>query len=388
MPGEAPEAHAQAVNGGTGCGGAAGANAAGAGASSSAQFAAANADEREQQITESATASMKDAGAPRRVVKFLGIVVAAHELDHDGYTLKRPVGGTGSCSNDAISVNRTGAFDEDGASISGLLEFDLTQAFNLSPASLFRIGGGIGATSINTNIDRLTIQGGLADPDIFLSGGSIDEDNVQLDAYALYAYQRTYFLGLISGTFGEADFSSDAVGNNPAGNTILAATGSTDVRSFTLSGRVGHVIRLSNRSALDVSGGLRYYDRTADAFQQTRTDGSAGARYGESNTEEFTGLLKAKLSTSLPIMNAIATPYLTAGLRHRFTFDSTVSITQPGLATANYDFDSDDTFWQVGGGLQIVGTGEAVTLQIQGDYEASDDSEKLGGQLQFIVKLN
>ena len=124
---------------------------------------------------------------------------------------------------------------------------------------------------------------------------------------------------------------------------------------------------------------------TRDGFTDSR-----GATFSDANTDEFAGKAEVKLVYQMLEGSTMVSPYVKAGVKHRFEYDSSFVINDP-----DFDFDpnrfvltSDDTFWRAGGGLGFSLNNGNVTGVIDGTYQASGDSKEIIGRAQLVFKLN
>ena len=339
-----------------------------------------------------------------------GVAGSASTLKHDGYRLKTPVAQT-DCTGTAIApITRLQGFETNTWSASGVGEIDVSRQFGLPPTSLLKLGMGVGGKWLET-----TYRGGIRTPSSFsptvgvnAGGGKIEEDGIQLDFYSLLTSGTSYVVVATSMGFGDsnvrnASFTGLEFVGAPGGATRVATfgggTGKTDYRDYTVQAVIGNVFTLGThgnaRTLLDLSGGLLYARYERDSFAD-----SAGVRFGDASTSEFAGKLEAKLAYQMAFGGDSITPYLKAGVKHRFSYDSDSSVFNPttGLCavttagrcdfSASFDVKSDNTFWRAGGGLGFTMAGGKTTGVIEVMHQGSGDSNETIGKGQLIFRLN
>ncbi len=370
------------------------------------------------QIQEETLAKAKANAGLSAIPTYGGVSVSGSRLKHDGYRLKTPVQQVDCTQVPIQPINELLPFETNTVVVSGLGELDLTEQFGLPSTHLFRVGAAIGGKWLRTKY-----SGNIFTPSSFsqtigvnAGSGKLEESGVQIDLYSLLARNTAYLITAVSLGFGDSDVTNPTfsglrftapIGTPGANSGVETAVfgggrGSTDYRDVSVSGVVGNVFTLAQRDSrrflLDLSGGLLYSSYRRDDF----TD-SAGVRYSDAETDEFSGKIEMKLAVEMLHGNDVITPFIRAGVKHRFDFDSSVTVFNPttGLCqdaagnvsatacdfTATYNLKSDNTFWRIGGGVGAslhAGTHQGA---FEVYYEGSGDSREVVGKAQYIIKL-
>lgn len=340
------------------------------------------------------------------VPTFAGVSISASWVDHDGFKLKRPVQQQDCASAPIAPINQLLPFESTTFSASGLVEWDLTKRLGLSDSHLFKLGVAIGGKGLDTKYSGLIRTPSAGNPNIGVNvaNGNLSEDGVQIDLYSLIAKGPTYFIFASSLGLGESKIKNATF--TGALGLFGGGRGETDYSDYAASGVLGHVFTIgthgTSRVLLDLSGGLLYANYDREGFTDT-----AGVRFSDAETAEFSGKLEAKLALAHVVGDHTLTPYLKLGVKHRFDFDSNVTVTNPGTGvcvvppppgnlvvpcpipfTATYDLTSDNTFWRIGGGFAMSFKGDQQTGVFEIYHDGSGDSSEIGGRAQYVVKLN
>ena len=315
-----------------------------------------------------------------------GVGASASHLKHDGFRLRTP-----QSQSDCAPVPplaQTVPFRTDTFSVGGIGEADLTRSLGLTGNQTFRMGAAVNWKSLDTKtadiVTALPFNTGAA---------HIREDGVQVDLYALATWGTTY--GLLAGSLGRGDSELTNTSTSLLAPTrVVLGSGNTNYHDRAISGTVGHVFTLSQSTEgnvlADFSVGLAYTSFTRNGFIDT-----VGATFSDTNVNEFAGKIEVKLAYQMMQGMTVVTPYVKTGIKQRFSYDNTLSVRDnlvPGGAavppvTINYDLQSDDTFWRVGGGLAASFNGGAQTGVVELMYQRSGDSNELIAKGQLLIKL-
>ncbi len=262
---------------------------------------------------------------------------------------------------------------------------NLSSALGLASDTNLMVGGFAGWAGVGTDFNSNAALRQLGINRV----GEASNSSFMGGVFGAYVVGSTYAVFIASGDVGETETANFATGG----------TGTYDTSGYVVSGALGTVLTLStsggglkdagpqNAVKLDVRGALTYSDHEGDEF----TD-SAGVNFGESETEIFSGSASLKLFLEQYSGNVLNRPYIQVGVKHRFEFDSTLTLpaqtfggTQ--IATTSIDFDDDETFFNVEVGNELI-SGDGYKLNISGYYEGSDDTDTYGGRLGIGFDLN
>ncbi|MGI9385013.1 MAG: autotransporter outer membrane beta-barrel domain-containing protein [Methyloligellaceae bacterium] len=277
-------------------------------------------------------------------------------------------------------------FEEDEVTVLANVGIDLTKHLNMNPNRTWKVGVFAGYDNIEVDMGTTPfVQNTLG----LASVGSGENDSFIVGGYSLMTWKNLYMLSILSGNWGETDVN----------NAVLASTGSYDTDGFASGTAIGAVLTLRpgghggmkdgpsgvNPIKLDVRAGYSYSHHEGDGF----TD-SVGFRTGDSEVEQLDGSFSATLFTEIPKGDAVWKPYVKGGVKHRFDYDNTIDLPAQTIANTAFnaqtiDFDDDDTFWNVEGGLVIARSRTKFNASVY--YQGSDDVDTVGGRLGLTFQL-
>ena len=327
---------------------------------------------------------------------YMGVNGTVTWLEHDGYRLKQPVQQV-DCAGLAIApITQLQPFKTTTVTGSVFGELDLTRSMG-GGASAFKIGGGVGGKQLETRYRGFTRTLSVGDPTLGVNvgNGDVDEEGIQLDLYTLLAYGQSYFITALSYGVGSTDVRNQSF-RGPGGTVVGGGFGGSDYQDFVVSTTLGQVFTLARTSSgvvkFDLSGALLYSNYDRDGFRD-----STGIRFTSATTSDFSGKIDATLAYDMAAGGGTVTPFLRAGVRHRFHFDSSVGVFNPQTGVcgvANCDFPatfkltSDDTFWRLGTGIGATFNGGMQSGVVELFFEGSGDSNQIGARAQFITKVH
>ena len=261
------------------------------------------------------------------------------------------------------------SFDVDECSGVASGAYDLTKSFGLPSNRTFKIGGFVGGQATNVDLD---------------GGGNGDNDSFFVGYYSLYTLNTFYLLSIGAFDTGQSDLSgATGVGN-----------GDYDTDGFVAGGAVGNVFTLFGSGTpgrgttfkADVRGGLSWSEHDGDSF----TTGE-GIRFGTSTFDVFSGSGSVTLFLERPLPSgAISKPYVKLGVKQWFDFENEVRIPAQNNFISSpkqvVHFSEDETFWNVEAGY--LREMKKTSFQSSVFYDASGDTETVGGRIGMVFKLN
>ncbi|MCA0012043.1 autotransporter [Mesorhizobium sp. B292B1B] len=179
--------------------------------------------------------------------------------------------------------------------------------------------------------------------------------------YALFRMDYNYALVSASGFFGGSDVT----------NGVLGTTGSYDTRGYAVTGSVGHIFTLGERTRFDLRGGLLGVSFRGDPY----TD-SGGNEFGKSQLSFGAIKLEPGIYGDYTLSNGMVfSPYARGELQQRFDYKNTTEI-----GTRKIDFDDADFSMALTAGFNLK-ISELTTVNGEVRGKASSDSSTIGAKL-------
>lgn len=265
--------------------------------------------------------------------------------EHDGYDISSGIfGGTGP------------SFGANDFSAAISLDFNAAKHFQFDKQYGLNLGLFAGYASTDVGLDPFQ---GFAD-----MGGGTNRSGM-FGAYALFRKEFNY--ALVS--------ASAFLGNTDVENGALATTGSYDTQGYAVTGSVGHIFMLGDRTRLDLRGGLLGVTFTGDSY----TD-SGGNEFGKSKISFGAVQFAPGVYGDFQVGDGkVFSPYARLELQQRFNARNTAEID-----TRTVNFDDADFSAALSGGFNLKMTG-ATTLSGEVRGKWSSDSSTIGAKLGLKV---
>ncbi|PBC19022.1 autotransporter [Mesorhizobium sp. WSM4311] len=265
--------------------------------------------------------------------------------EHDGYDVS-----DGGFSG----VGPTFGADDFSAAIS--LDFNAAKHFGFDTKYGLNLGLFAGYASTDVGLDPF--QG-------FVDIGGGRNRSGMFGGYALF--RQDYNYALVS--------ASAFIGNTDVSNGVLDTTGSYDTQGYAVTGSVGHIFRLGDRTRFDLRGGLLGVTFKGDSY----TD-SGGNEFGQSRISFGAVQFAPGIYGDFKLENAMVfSPYARLELQQRFGAKNTTEID-----TRKVNFDDADFSAALSTGFNLKMT-EATTLNGEVRGKWSTDSSTLGAKLGLKV---
>ena len=141
-----------------------------------------------------------------------------------------------------------------------------------------------------------------------------------------------------------------------------------------------------------------YSDYERDGFTDT-----ANVTYSDATTRTFAGVAAVTIAVPMTQYGWQYSPFLKGAVKHRFDFDSKVTVSNPttGLCavpdgsggfdcstTQTYNLDSDDTSFRVGAGFTGDSDSGRTSSAFELFYGGAGDFNEFGGRAQLLYRLN
>lgn len=265
--------------------------------------------------------------------------------EHDGYTIS---GG---------GLNGPGPrFDANDFSAAISLDFNAAKHFQFDNEYGLNIGVFAGYASTDVNLGAF---GG------FDAIGEGTNKAGMFGGYALLRKDYNYALVSASGFFGGSDVT----------NGVLGTTGSYDTEGYAVTGSVGHIFTLGERTRFDLRGGLLGVSFRGDPF----TD-SGGNQFGKSRLSFGAFKLEPGIYGDYKLSNGMVfSPYARAELQQRFSYKNTTEID-----TRTISFDDADFSAALSAGFNLK-VSELTTVNGEVRGKVSSDSSTIGAKLGLKV---
>lgn len=265
--------------------------------------------------------------------------------EHDGYTIS---GG---------GLNGPGpSFDANDFSAAISLDFNAAKHFQFDNEYGLNIGifAGYASTDVNLGAFRGFDAIGEGTNKAGMFGG-----------YALLRKDANYALVSASGFFGGSDVT----------NGVLGTTGSYDTEGYAVTGSVGHIFTLGERTRFDLRGGLLGVSFRGDSF----TD-SGGNQFGKSRLSFGAFKIEPGIYGDYKLSNGMVfSPYARAELQQRFGYKNTTEID-----TRTISFDDADFSAALSAGFNLK-VSELTTVNGEVRGKVSSDSSTMGAKLGLKV---
>ncbi|TPI52070.1 MULTISPECIES: autotransporter [unclassified Mesorhizobium] len=261
--------------------------------------------------------------------------------EHDGYNIS---GG---------GLNGPGpSFDANDFSAAISLDFNAAKHFQFDNEYGLNIGVFAGYASTDVNLGA------------FQGFDAIGEGNNKAGLFGGYALLRkdyNYALVSASGFFGRSDVM----------NGVLDTTGSYDTEGYAVTGSVGHIFALGERTRFDLRGGLLGVSFRGDPY----TD-SGGNQFGKSRLSFGAIKFEPGIYGDYTLSNGMVfSPYARGELQQRFGYKNTTEIGTRTIAFDDADF---SVALSTGFNLKVS---ELTTVNGEVRGKASSDSSTIGAKL-------
>lgn len=225
------------------------------------------------------------------------------KVEHDGFNVSTAgVSGAGP------------SFDATDSSMAISLDFNAAKHYEFDDQYGLNIGLFAGYAS--TDVGLGAFQG-------FDHVGDGDNKSAMFGGYALFRTGLNYALVSASGYIGGTDVT----------NGVAGSTGSYDTQGYAVTASAGHIYALSDRTRLDLRGGILGVSFTGDGY----TD-SAGVEYGKSRISFGAIKFEPGIYADLPMENGMVfSPYLRGELQQRFSYSNSAI-----LQGQEFEFDDAD----------------------------------------------
>ncbi len=250
-------------------------------------------------------------------------------------------------------------------------------------SKLWQVGAFVGYENIKTELGATPF---IANTLNLNSAGEARNNSLLIGGYSLMAWKKWYYLSIISGNFGHTDVT----------NNVLGANTGYDSRGFVSGSAVGFIKTLrqsaggmkdgprGNALKMDVRAGYSYSYHEGDAH----TLGTL--QVGESESKTIAGSASVTFFKEIISGDAVKKPYIKTGVKHRFDHENTLVIPTQTIQGNTFtqtkiDFDDNDTFFNVEGGLAIAKRNGTFNGSMF--YETNGDSDTVGGRLTYTMKL-
>lgn len=265
--------------------------------------------------------------------------------EHDGYDISSGIfGGTGP------------SFDANDFSAAISLDFNAAKHFEFDKQYGLNLGVFAGYASTDVGLDPFL---GFAN-----MGGGTNRSGM-FGGYALFRKEFTY--ALVS--------ASAFLGNTDVENGVFNTTGSYDTKGYAVTGSVGHIFLLGDRTRLDLRGGVLGVTFRGDSY----TD-SGGNKFGESRISFGALQFAPGIYGDFQVGDGMVfSPYARLELQQRFNARNTAEID-----TRTVNFDDADFSAALSGGFNLK-MSQATTLsgEVRGKWSA--DSSTIGAKLGLKV---
>ena len=265
-------------------------------------------------------------------------------VNHDGFRVSNTWQGPDFVANDF--------------SAAASLDFNAARHFQMDQRYGLNIGVFGGYTSTNVG------YGPFAS---FPSVGSAKNKAGMAGLYSLFRWDRNYVL--VSGT--------TFVGKTDINNDVLNSTGSYDTVGYAGTASIGHIFALSDRTNLDLRGGMVGATFSGDPFID-----SSGNAYGRSHVSFGAIKFDPGIYGTYKLDNGMVfSPYARADLQQRFGYRNEASISGIG-----FDFKDANFSAGLSAGFNLkVSRASTLSAEIRG--KASSDSRMLAGKIGFKVSF-
>ncbi|MGX5828483.1 autotransporter [Mesorhizobium sp. 43Arga] len=265
--------------------------------------------------------------------------------EHDGYSI------TGG------GLNGPGpSFDANDFSAAISLDFNAAKHFQFDNEYGLNIGvfAGYASTDVNLGAFRGFDAIGEGTNKAGMFGG-----------YALFRKDFDYALVSASGFFGGSDVT----------NGVLGTTGSYDTEGYAVTGSVGHIFTLGERTRFDLRGGLLGVSFRGDPY----TD-SGGNQFGKSRLSFGAFRFEPGIYGDYKLSNGmVLSPYARAEFQQRFGYKNTTEID-----TRTIDFDDADFSAALSAGFNLK-VSELATVNGEVRGKVSSDSSSIGAKFGLKV---
>ena len=261
--------------------------------------------------------------------------------EHDGYDIS---GG---------GLNGPGpSFDANDFSAAISLDFNAAKHFQFD--NEYGLNIGVFAGYASTDVSLGAFQG-------FDAIGEGTNKAGMFGGYALFRKNYNYALVSASGFFGGSDVT----------NGVLGTTGSYDTRGYAVTGSVGHIFKLGERTRFDLRGGLLGVSFRGDPY----TD-SGGNEFGKSQLSFGAIKIEPGIYGDYSLSNGmVLSPYARGELQQRFGYKNTTEID-----TSKIDFDDADFSAALSTGFNLK-VSELTTVNGEVRGKTSSDSSTIGAKL-------
>ncbi|TPL88511.1 autotransporter [Mesorhizobium sp. B2-3-12] len=265
--------------------------------------------------------------------------------EHDGYNIS------------GVGMYGPGpSFDADDFSAAISLDFNAAKHFQFDNEYGLNIGVFAGYASTDVKL------GGLGGFDALGEGTN---KAGMFGGYALLRKDYNYALVSASGFFGGSEVA----------NGVLGTTGSYDTEGYAVTGSVGHIFTLGERTRFDLRGGLLGVSFRGDPF----TD-SGGNQFGKSRLSFGAFKVEPGIYGDYKLSNGmIFSPYARAELQQRFGYKNTTEID-----TRTISFDDADFSAALSAGFNLK-VSELTTVNGEVRGKVSSDSSTIGAKLGLKV---
>lgn len=197
--------------------------------------------------------------------------------------------------------------------------------------------------------------------------GSADIDSWTAGAFGLVTDGVKYGLVTVAATLGAPT----------AQNAVLNSTADYDTLGVAASAMGGVLLPVSGGAKLDMRGGFNFVSASAEDYND-----SAGVSYSNSQFEEISGTVSARLFHVTKLQSATLRPFIQGGLNHRLHYRNEVDV--EGVA---FSFDDADTTYFARAGLDFdLDRYMQAYVAVRGDK--SESLEALSAQLGLTFKLD
>ncbi|WP_292632698.1 autotransporter [Mesorhizobium sp.] len=264
--------------------------------------------------------------------------------EHDGYNISGGLNGPGP------------SFDANDFSAAISLDFNAAKHFQFD--NEYGLNIGVFAGYASTDVSLGAFQG-------FDAIGEGTNKAGLFGGYALFRKDYNYALVSASGFFGGSDVT----------NGVLGTTGSYDTEGYAVTGSVGHIFKLGERTRFDLRGGLLGVSFRGDPY----TD-SGGNKFGKSQLSFGAIKLEPGIYGDYKLSNGMVfSPYARGELQQRFGYKNTTEIDTRKIAFDDADFSA---ALSTGFNLKMS---DSTTVNGEVRGKASSDSSTIGAK--FGLKI-